>query len=633
MKARLDQFSQTLVLAPEWNEVDICQMIPGYRYKGREKLHTLPLTWASLIWLRGLLGPSFEYDDDVAAWAWHERQTRIDPSLRWREVVSVDNPDRTDLYPFQFVGKGWMLIAGTGLLGDEMGCGKTQQALTWLEDKQLFPALIICPNSVKWHWEARVPGWCQSGTVYLVDGGTAKGRKILAQAKEDPSAIVIINYEAVRSFSRLAPYGSIRLKHCRECDPEFGDNIRPAQCHVHPKELNGFGFRSVILDEVHKCGDPKSQQTRAVWATAHDRSVEERWGLTGTPDNVSRLWSIMHTIAPLEYPTREKWMDRYALMSYNAFGGTDVVGLRPDTREELYRYLDPRFRRMTKAVVLPQLPPIVREVRYATLPPSQQKSYDVLKEKLRTVLPNGQTYIAHNQLVARTRLMQFAAGNVTVEKPDEDDVSTWIVHIGLPSPKLDVLDEVLDELGDRPFAVACEHVEVASMAAERIGERGIRHQLVAGSVHPSTATQACDDLRAGQIQALVFTHKKGGVGLDMSGAGTLIMLQRTWSLIDEIQTENRAHRIGSERHDVVRIIDIVTRGTVEVKQVERLLEKLDQMEQITRDKQRLASLIQATPSDSEEFGQLVGTLNDLNTRQESLFMTDDLEAMLIEEPA
>jgi hypothetical protein len=180
VKASLSGDRSRIVLDLAWNEPEIAKMVSGYRYLGKTKEHTVPLTYAALVTLRGLLGPAFEYDDEVAAWAWQERNQRVDPALFWREVVSIDNPDRTDLYPFQLIAMGWMIIAGSGLLGDELGCGKTPQGLAWLRETDRLPAIVICPNSVKWHWAARVPRWCPGATPYVIDGGTAKGRKALA---------------------------------------------------------------------------------------------------------------------------------------------------------------------------------------------------------------------------------------------------------------------------------------------------------------------------------------------------------------------------------------------------------------------------------------------------------------------
>jgi SNF2 family DNA or RNA helicase len=633
MHADISPDHTSIVCDPTWQETEILKLIPGTRYSAREnpsRWH-LPLTWASMVALRGFLGEHLTYSDELMKWTWAERNNRVDPSLELREIISWPDDEPSDLRSFQRVGVEWMKVAGSGLLGDELGVGKTPQALAYIHELKLLPALVICPNSVKFHWRQRVPRWCPDARPYVIDGGTAKGRKVLAEARKDPRAFVIVNFESVRMYSRLSPYGSIKLKRCKECDPKYGDDIKSTQCHVHPKELNNFNFRVVIVDEAHRIGNPDTLQTRAVWATAHNPSVEHRWALTGTPDNIKKLWSIMHTVSPDEYPTRGKWMDRYALQSWNAFGGMDIIGIRPDTRDELNRVLDPRFRRMIKEVVLPELPPFVRQTRFTSLTPAQRRMYDELEKQLYTELPNGELFVAQNQLVARTRLMQFAAGAVHVEKPDPDDVSSWNVHITDPSSKVDELEVVLEELGRKPFVVICEHRDIVAMAAERLGSMNISHQLIVGGVKPEVAQQACDDLNNGKLRAIVFTSRAGGVGLDMSGVDTMIRMQRSWSLNANIQAEGRAHRIGSEKHESITIIDIVTRDTVEEKQIEKLTVKMEQLDEITRDRQRVQTQLAQTPFTSAEFAELVARLDSLNKRRDRILAVDDIEEMMTEE--
>lgn len=479
--------------------------------------------------------------------------------------------------------------------------GKTPQTLSLIRlhddlDGTGLPALIVCPNSVKSHWEREAPKWCPRATPYVVDGTATQRRKVLKAALADPTALVVVNVESVRLFSRLAPYGSIRLTRCRDCDPATGlEGLSASRCEVHPKELNAFEFQTVVWDEIHRGKDPKAKQTRAVWHVAHRPSVRWRWGLTGTliANHPGELWSLMHFVAPDEAPTRSAWTDRYCLMSWNAFGGMDVVGVRPDTRDELFKIVDPRFRRMLKAIVLPQLPPKVREVRYVDLPTAQRRAYDQLATTLRTRLADGSLLLAANQLVAKTRLMQFAASAVAVEKLDEDDVASWRVTLREPSPKLDVLEEVLDELGvtspepRAPVLVAAEYLDLVDMIGARLDKLNVHWAKITGDVAPIDRQRALDDLNAHRIKVLVFTGKAGGVGLNMSAADTLVNVQRSWSIVDERQKEDRNHRVGSEVHDSVRIVDIVTRGTVEEDQVTRLHEKLARLEEITRDRARL----------------------------------------------
>jgi len=103
---------------------------------------------------------------------------------------------------------------------------------------------------------------------------------------------------------------------------------------------------------------------------------------------------------------------------------------------------------------------------------------------------------------------------------------------------------------------------------------GHRFQLL-NLDHPEIATRVLDDLDAGRIQALLFVMKAGGEGLPMQAAGTLIRIQRPDSLLQNLQTEKRVHRIGSERHDVVLIVDIVTEDTLEVEQVAASITAVD----------------------------------------------------------
>lgn len=604
--ADYDAVTGDVTVTSDWRYKELVKAVPGARWDARAKLWRLPAAWASLVTLRGVLGDELTVGDALTEFAWRLRREFVDPALALRSVLnSTSNAVPVEgLFPFQRSGVDFMRTAGSGLLGDEMGVGKTVQALTLLRvTDQALPALVICPNSVKYHWARLAATWLPEATAYVVDGPAARRRKTLKTALADPAALVILNVESVRLFSRLAPYGSVRLARCRVCDPRHGDEgLTTARCEVHDKELQAFAFRSFICDESHRIKDPKAKQTRAVWSVAHQPTIRYRWALTGTPiaNHVADLWSIMHAVAPDDFPTRQKFVDRFALLGWNAFGAQTIVGVRPDTRAELFRLLDPRFRRTLKAQVLPQLPPRVREVRHAELPAGQLRAYRELERCLRTRTTDGELLVAKNHLVAKTRLLQFAAANLTVAKPDPDDVTTWEVELREPSAKLDVLVEVLDELGvtardytGSPVLVAAEHKQLLALAGRRLDDLGVPWALLTGDVAPVDRERALDALNAGTIRALLFTSRAGGTGLDMSAAPTLVNLQRSWSLVDERQKEDRNHRIGSERHDRVLVVDVVTRGTVEEDQVTRLHEKFERLEELTRDR---AALLAANPA-------------------------------------
>jgi len=592
-----------------WNEKDRLLMLAGARYRrddhGRD-IVSLPLSWGSCLSLRGMFGAELKLSPSLGAWAADHKAKVVTPALALRTLTdpgTVDpsgDSDLDDIFsmidsglrPFQAVGVEWMMTAGSGILGDEMGSGKTVQSLTFIERRtDTLPALVIVPNSVKGHWARLAGRWAPTAVPYVVDGTAAQRRKTLKAASTDPNALVIINIESVRSFSRLAPYGSIRLRRCQECDRKSGDSIKVSQCETHEKELNGIAFRSVFLDEAHRIGNPESKQTRAIWQVMDGPFVKYRWGLSGTvlADHFGNLWSVLHGILPDDFPVKSKAIDRYCLTRDMPIGPPEIIGLNPATRDELFGILDPHFRRMLKSVTSPQLPPVVRETREVELSPKAMKLYRDVESGLFGDLGDGNLIITHSNLTKADRCQQIAAATVEIDKSaDPDDISKWTIRMKDPSPKVDAVMEILEDGGyldgtGPGAAIACVHKELVRLITNRLNDRKVRFGLVTGDQSTAERDVAVARFQNGDDRVLIFTVKAGSVGLDMTAADLLINVQRPWSMIEAVQTEGRVHRIGSEIHQSVRIIDILTVGTIEERQVTVLGQKLARLEEINRD--------------------------------------------------
>lgn len=610
--------SGRIAISTEFAEKDLIRMVPGTRWDPQGKVWHAPLSWGSCKALRGVFRNRLTVGPMLNQWAWDERQRWIEPALQLRTATEAAGDER--LFPFQRAGVDWLATVEQGLLADEMGTGKTlqtQMAIRRLYEHNMdsFPVCVISPNSVKTVWEDEWAKWDPAVTVLVVRGSAAKRRKVFddaakAIARGDQVAVVI-NIEAVRIHSRLAPYGSIRL----------------ADAEKQAKELNLLGFRTVIVDEAHRMKDPRAKQTRGIWAVQHGEQVRYRFALTGTPiaNQPGELWSILHGISPGDFPTKTAYIDRYCMQSWNPFGGLDIIGVRPDTADEFHAIVGPRLRRMPKELVLPFLPDKYRSIRYCEMGTKQAKAYREIDEQLVTRLEDGSLVLTTNNLARNTRLLQFASAYAIVDEAGD-------VKLSEPSPKIDSLLELLGDLDPTDHVVvAAESRQLIELAATRLEKEGITFRLIVGGMTEEQRKQSVDDFQNGHARCMLMTLKAGGVGITLTRASTIVFLQRSWSMIDNKQGEDRVHRIGSEIHDKILVIDMVTVGTIEETQIPRLHQKLTRLQEIVRDKEVLASRVreiaavyqtgQATEEQIAEWRRLSDLIASMEGELESIEQT------------
>jgi SNF2 family DNA or RNA helicase len=607
-----------------WNDSYQIKMIPGKKWDRKAKRWTLPKSYAACIVLRELFGDRIVVEPELAAWARSERERRNEV-LALREALSLaGSSDYTNehdniMYPFQIPGRDFLVKARSVLLGDQMGVGKSFQTLSAVRAVDMigeaYPALVVCPNSLKRNWEREIKRWLPEANPFVIQGSAAKRRVQIDEAAEADNAVIIVNIEAMKLHSRLSSYGSTRLKRCMECETKTQPgtpDLKESACEVHEKELNRIPFRVCVLDEAHRVKDPNALQTRAIWNVFHGPTVEYRWALTGTPvaNHPGDLWSIMHAIAPETYPAKSAFIDRYAQIEYNHFGGMSIVGLKPENKEEFFKILDPHFRRMIKADVLKQLPDKVFMRRDVEMSPKQAKAYKDIAEQLVTVLEDGTVLVANGNLAGATRLLQFASAYCEVEQGETpEDPATWIVSL-TDSPKSSKIDELMSIIEDepgKPMVIAAEHRQLIDLAAARMTDAGIPFARVTGGVSGDERDAAVQAFQDGKIDYILLTYKAGGVGLNLTRADTMVRLQRSWSAIDNNQGVDRIHRIGSEVHDKVTIIDLVAAGTIEETQLERLYDKAERLEEIVRDRAKLLALGKTTDDLDAEAARIEAT--------------------------
>jgi len=599
ISVELDSTGEKIIISAEWRFKELCKSVPGAKWSPKENYWHLPLSWSGCLALRSTFKNDLEIGPLLTQWAIDEKTNRIDPSNFLREALQWDEGDQY-LYPYQRAGIEFLSTARRALLADEPGLGKTVQAiraLKTLKDRgeDVFPAMIVCPNTLKKNWEREFAKWWPEVSVQVISGTATQKRKQFGTIIEpaegvEPPQVVIINWESLRSHSRLAPYGSIALARCVECGG-LNDKVTPGRCETHVRELNQIDFKSVVADEVHRSKQPKSKQTRALWSATGGADI--RFALTGTPiaNNVVDLWTILHWLSPAEWPSKTRWIDRMVDTMLNAFGGLMVLGIKAHMREEFYSTLNPRMRRMLKKVVLPWLPEVTVERRDIEMSVKQKKAYVEMRDWMITELEEGGVISAPSILTQTLRLLQFASSYAEMQA----DSSTGEMKAVLtePSCKIDALMDDISQgdFGEDSVAVTAVSRQLIELLSARLTKAGIEHGLITGAQNTHERQRAVDEFQSGRTKWILFTAQAGGVGITLTAARRLIRLQRPWSLVDDKQVNDRVHRIGSEIHDSIIITDYVTSNTVEERVREVLELKAENFEEVVKDKDQLLKML------------------------------------------
>ena len=612
-----------IILDSPYTAKDLIRTIPGARWSKDDNKWSVPLAWTACLALRAVFKDDLEVSDELSKWAWARKRDVIDPALHLRELVEMgaegEVKGEDGLYGFQQVGVEFLALVKRALLADEMGSGKTVQAIRAL--RKLYDSgdlggqvLIVSPNTMKKTWERELQTWWGEPVEVAVVTGTAEKRRkqIRSGAK-----FIVINWEALRVHSRLLAFGSHALKKCVECGGS--GTVKQAQCETHERELNEIEFDAIIADEVHRAKDPHSQQTRALRAASGDAQI--RFGLTGTPiaNDPTELWPVLNWIDDLEWPAKTAWVNRLIQFTYNIWGGMEVNGVKPEAEVEFHAGVDPYLRRMPKAVVLPFLPPIVPVRRDVELNPTQNRAYETMRDLMIARLDAG-ILLAANPMVQVGRLMQLASsyGELKIVKVKVMDKETgkqkidpetgepmWRdeEHLFLtnPSSKLDAFMGDLGDFDGQSTIIFAESRQLIELLSERMHKnpetRGgaIRHGLITGAISEEARDRTIEDFQKGNFQYVLCTIKAGGVGITLTAASAEVFLQRNWSPVDMDQAIARGHRIGSEIHESITVVDYVAPGTVEEAQLMALDSKRDMLEQIVRDEVTMRKFLLGEP--------------------------------------
>jgi superfamily II DNA or RNA helicase len=451
---------------------------------------------------------------------WDEAFARARDELRrFSGIASVDPPLGFVgvLRGYQREGLGWLQFLQQfgfgGCLADDMGLGKTVQVLALLASRcglAKRPSLVVVPRSLVFNWKQEAARFTPALRVLDHTGlGRGSPGKFFRQ------------YDVI-----LTTYGTLRRDITK---------------------FTGIEFDYIVLDEAQAI---KNASTNTAKAARLLRGAH-RLVLSGTPveNHLGELWSLFEFLNP------------GMLGAAPALRLCGVEGRTPsaETRMFLARALRPFILRRTKEQVLRELPPKHEQALYCELEPRQREVYDELRKHYRRTLLGRIEREGLNQarffvLEALLRLRQAACHPGLIDRSRRDE----------PSTKLDVLlprlTEVIEE-GHKAL-VFSQFTTLLGIVRDRLDRSGMPYEYLDGRTRNRAARVRRFEEDA-DCRLFLVSLKAGGLGLNLTAADYVFLLDPWWNPAAEAQAIDRTHRIGQTRR--VFAYRLIARDTVEEK--------------------------------------------------------------------
>src|ERR1051325_5634912 len=442
-------------------------------------------------------------------------------SSRWSLVVFFNDTAPTEIYTlslhdalpisYQQEGLGWFSflreLGFGGCLADDMGLGKTVQVLALLDQRRGAPAaerrpsLVVAPRSLVFNWKAEAARF----TPEL---------RVLDHATPDrlPTTDHFRDYDLV-----LTTYALLR----REAE-----------------RFAGVELDYAILDEAQAIKNASSQAAKAVTLL----QARHRLALTGTPveNHLGELASLFEYLNPGMLRAKST---RVTKLLRDAGRKTPEAA---EARTMLAKTVRPFIMRRTKAQVAPELPERVEQTIWCELEPKQRKLYDELRDYyraslLRRVADKGLATSKIHILEALLRMRQAACHPGLVDAKRRGEAAA----------KLDTLFEELPVLLDERHKVLVFSQFTSLLSIVRDGMRRDREEQVQRFQNDP------------KVPVFLISLKAGGLGLNLTAAEYVFLLDPWWNPAVEAQAIDRAHRIGQSRN--VMAYRLVARDTIEEK--------------------------------------------------------------------
>ncbi len=456
----------------------------------------------------------------------------------FNRIKEIDPPHRLAhiLRPYQVAGYHWLNylseVGWGGILADDMGLGKTVQALSFLQfyrdTHHSLKAIVVCPTTLMFNWENEIKKFTPDLTYHIHHGADRSRDKKGFNAYN----VIITTYGTLRSDIKL---------------------------------LTEIHFDYVILDESQAIKNPQSKVTKAAGLLLS----KNRLCLSGTPlqNNTFDIYAQMNFLNPGMLGSVEYFRNEFAT-PIDKFG-------EQDRKEHLKKLLYPFILRRTKEQVAKDLPEKTETILFCEMQAEQREIYEAFRMDYRNKILGviNEQGIQKSQLTILQGLMklrQICDSPAIMNEPEQ-----YPNH----SIKLEeIAREITENISNHKALVFSQFLGMLALIKEKLRSLDVPFEYFDGSTPAHERERAINRFQEDDTcRAFLISLKAGGVGLNLTAADYVYIVDPWWNPAVEQQAIDRTHRIGQTKN--IFAYRMICKDTIE----DKILQLQEKKRSLARD--------------------------------------------------
>lgn len=430
----------------------------------------------------------------------------------WGSIKARSEPIYEQEYGYQEQGSKFLANLPVALLGDDLGLGKSKQALDAVNLIGAKKVLVLAPKTITYNWLNEIHKWHSEYTAGVVPDEKHNHRKEIDRTRfwKDPPQIVIANYEKLLTAD-------------------------------WPYQIE---WDVLICDEMSRLKTSTTQTWKNVKRIAIHS--DRLWGLTGTPleIRIPELYSLFRLMRPAVLGNWMRFLTQHCKTDWSG----NIVKI--ENLELLRDRIGYWMLRRTKEEVLNNLPPKIYNEQYIEMTKEEEQEYQVLRDEFEEFLINHEIGGTADPLVQTLRLRQWCC-------------SPALFNIKRQGSKYEALLEIIKENPDKKILVFCYFEQMVSQLSNWLATETDYNQeaFISGNVKSQERIERVIRFNENKLGQIFLSTDAGNQGINLTSVEIVVHYDQLFNPQKMRQREDRTHRIGQK--NVVNVIHLLYKDSID----------------------------------------------------------------------